>query len=39
MELRDEVSGEFLDALFDLQLLAGKFLENEFEDGVQLLPL
>ena len=40
MELRDEVSaGEFLDALIDLDLLAGKFLENEFEDGVLLLPL
>ena len=40
MELRDEVGGgEFLDALIDLDLLAGKFLENEFEDGAQLLPL
>ena len=41
MELRDEVGGgEFLDALIDLELLAGKFLENEFEDnGAQLLPL
>ena len=26
-------------ALIDLDLLAGKFLENEFEDGAQLLPL
>ena len=40
MELRDEVGGgECLDALIDLDLLAGKFLENEFEDGAQLLPL
>ena len=42
MELRDEMggSGEFLDALIDLDWLAGKFLENEFEDnGAQLLPL
>ena len=39
MELRDEVGGEFLDAIIDLDLLAGKFLENEFEDGAQLLPL
>ena len=43
MELRDEVgggSGEFLDALIDLDFLTGKFLVNEFEDnGIQLLPL
>ena len=40
MELRDEVGGgEFLDTLIDLDLLAGKFLENEFEDGALLLPL
>lgn len=39
MELRDEVGDEFLDALIALDLLAGKFLENEFEDGTQLLPL
>ena len=40
MELRDEVgTGEFLDVLIDLDLLAGKFLENEFDDGVLLLPL
>ena len=40
MELRDEVgNGEFLDALIDLELLAVKFVENEFNDGVQLLPL
>jgi len=32
--------GEFLDVLIDLDLLAGKFLENEFEDnGAQLLSL
>ena len=40
MELRDEVgNGELLDVLIDLDLLAGKFLENEFDDGVLLLPL
>ena len=39
MELRNEVGGEFLDALIDLDLLAGKFLENEFDDGALLLPL
>ena len=40
MELRDEVGGgEFLDTLIDLDLLSGKFLENEFDDGVLLLPL
>ena len=40
MELRDEVGGgDFLDALIDLDLLAGKFLENEFDDGALLLPL
>ena len=39
MELRDKVGGEFLDVLIYLDLLAGKFLENEFEDGAQLLPV
>ena len=40
MELRDKVGDAFLDALYDLDLLAGKFLENEFEgNGAQLLPL
>ena len=39
MELRNEVGDEFLDALIDLDLLAGKFLENEFDNGTQLLPL
>ena len=34
MELRDEVGTEFLDALLELELLAGKFLIDEF----QLLP-
>ena len=33
MELRDEVSKEFLDALLDLELLAGKFLIDEFQEG------
>ena len=30
MELRDEVGKGFLDALLDLELLAGKFLIDEF---------
>ena len=34
MELRDEVGIEFLDALLDLELLAGKFLINGFHEGV-----
>ena len=38
MELRDEVGKEFLDALLDLELLAGKFLIDEFQEGEQLLP-
>ena len=33
MELRDEVGKEFLDALLDLELLAGKFLFDEFQEG------
>ena len=39
MELQDEVSKEFLDALLDLELLAGKFLIDEFQKGEPLLPL
>ena len=41
MELRDEVEKEFLDALLDLALLAGKFLIDEFQEGggEPLLPL
>ena len=33
MELRDEVGKEFLDALLDLELLAGKFRIDEFQEG------
>ena len=33
MELRDEVGKEFLDALLDMELLAGKFLIDEFQEG------
>ena len=33
MELRDEVGAEFLDALLDLELLVGKFLIGEFQEG------
>ena len=32
-ELRDEVGKEFLDELLDLELLAGKFLIDEFQEG------
>ena len=39
MELRDEVGKEFLDALLDLELLAGKFLIDEFHEWEPLLPL
>ena len=39
MELRDEVGKEFLDALLDLELLAGKFLIDEFQEEEPLLPL
>ena len=39
MELRDEVGKEFFDALLDLELLAGKFLIDEFQEGEPLLPL
>ena len=39
VELRDEVGKEFLDALLDLELLAGKFLIDEFQEAETLLPL
>ena len=39
MELRDEVGREFLDALLDLELLAGKFPIDEFQEGKPLLTL
>ena len=39
IDLRDKVGDEFGDALIELELLAGKFLENEFEDSEPLLPL
>ena len=40
MELRDEVGKEFLDPLLDLELLAGKFLIDGFQEGGgALLPL
>ena len=39
MEFRDEVGEEFLDALLDLALLAGKFIIDEFQEGESLLPL
>ena len=39
MELQDEVGKEFLDALLDLELLAGKFLIDEFQEGESVLPL
>ena len=39
LELRDEVGKEFLDAQLDLELLAGKFLIDEFQEGKPLLPL
>ena len=32
MELRDDVDGELLDALIDLELLVGKFLVDEYEN-------
>ena len=32
MELRDEVGKEILDALLDLELLADKFLIDEFQE-------
>ena len=39
LEHRDEVGKEFLDALLDLELLAGKFLIDEFQEGEPLLSL
>ena len=39
MELRDEVGKQFLNALLDLELLAGKLLMGEFQEGEPLLPL
>ena len=39
MELRNDVDGELLDALFDLELLVGKFLVDEYENEQSLLPL
>ena len=39
MELRDDVDGESLDALIDLELLVGKFLVDEYENEQLFLPL
>ena len=39
IELRDEVGKEFLGALLYLELLEGKFLIDEFQEGEPLLPL
>ena len=39
MELRDEVGKEFLDALLDLELLAGKFLIDEFQEEEALVTI
>ena len=39
MQLQDEVGKEFLDMLLDLELLAGKFRIDEFQEGKSLLPL
>ena len=39
MELRNDVDGELLDALFDLELLVGKFLVDEYENEQSPLPL
>ena len=39
VELQNKVWIEFLDALFDLELLAGKFLIDEFQEGDPLFPL
>ena len=38
MELRNDVDGELLDALIDLELLVGKFLVDEYENEQSLLP-
>ena len=39
MELRNDVNGESLDALIDLELLVDKFLVDEYENEQSLLPL
>ena len=39
MELRDDVGEESLDTVFELELLPGKFLIDEFEGGQPLLPM
>ena len=39
MELRNDVDGELVDALIDLELLVGKFLGDEYENEQSLLPL
>ena len=39
MELRNDVDGESLDALIDLELLVGKFLVDEYENEQSLLRL
>ena len=39
IELQDEVGKEFLDTLLALELLAGKFLIDEFQEREPLLPL
>ena len=39
MELRDDVDGELLDSLIDLELLVSKFLVDEYENEQSLLPL
>ena len=39
MELRNDVDGESLDALIDLELLVGKFPVDEYENEQSLLPL
>ena len=38
-ELRNDVDGELLDALIDLELLVGKYLVDEYENEQSLLPL
>ena len=39
MKPRDDVDEEFLDTVFELELLPGKFLIDEFEEGQPLLPM
>ena len=39
MELRNDVDGELLDSLIDLELLVGKFLVDEYENEQSFLPL